>query len=106
MPRPMPPEHSRFKKGQSGNPAGRARKIPALDAMLAEVLGEETQDKSAGYRILRALRTKALKGDVRAAEVLLNRAYGTPKQALDITSGGERITPPIAWLDVKGEGSK
>jgi hypothetical protein len=72
-----------YKKGQSGNPNGRPRKLPALDKLMADVLGEEKDGITAGEAILKALRAKATKGDVRAAEVLLDRAYGKPKQTQD-----------------------
>ncbi len=77
------PNSKPFKKGQSGNPNGRPRKLPELDKLLADVLGEEKDGVSAGEAILRALRAKATKGDVRAAEVLLDRAYGKSKQTID-----------------------
>ena len=79
----VPPEHSKFKKGQSGNPNGRPRKLPELDKLLADVLGEEKDGITAGEAILKAIRAKAAKGDVRAAELLLDRAYGKPKQSID-----------------------
>ena len=69
-----------FKKGQSGNPNGRPKNLPQLDALLADVLGEEKDGIEAAKAILMALRAKATKGDVRAAEVLLDRAYGKAKQ--------------------------
>lgn len=94
----VPPEHSKFKKGQSGNPNGRPKKLPELDKLLADVLGEEKDGITAGEAILKALRAKAAKGDVRAAEVLLDRAYGKPKQHTDITSNGQSIAPPIEWI--------
>ena len=72
-----------FKKGQSGNPKGRPLKLPALDKLMADVLGEEKDGITAGEATLKALRAKATKGDVRAAEVLLDRAYGKPKQTHD-----------------------
>lgn len=72
-----------FKKGQSGNPNGRPKKIPELDKLLADVLGEEKDGVDAAKAILMALRLKAVKGDVRAAEVLLDRAYGKAKQTVD-----------------------
>jgi len=75
----------RWKKGESGNPNGRPRKLPELDKLLADVLGEEKDGISAGEVILKAIRAKAAKGDVRAAELLLDRAYGKPKQSLDTT---------------------
>jgi orotate phosphoribosyltransferase len=46
-------------------------------------LGEEKDGITAGEAILKALRAKATKGDVRAAEVLLDRAYGKAKQTMD-----------------------
>jgi hypothetical protein len=76
-------EKHKFKKGESGNPNGRPRKLPALDKLMADVLGEEKDGITAGEAILKALRAKATKGDVRAAEVLLDRAYGKPKQTTD-----------------------
>jgi hypothetical protein len=79
----VPPEHSKFKKGQSGNPNGRPRKLPELDKLLADVLGEEKDGVTAGEAILKAIRARAAKGDVRAAELLLDRAYGKPKQSID-----------------------
>lgn len=78
-----PPEHSRFKKGKSGNPNGRPKKIPEIDKLLADVLGEEKDGMTAAEAILKALRAKATKGDVRAIEVMLDRAYGKAKQQID-----------------------
>jgi hypothetical protein len=84
MPNKIPPEHSKFKKGQTGNPNGRPRKLPALDIIIANVMGEEKDGLTAAERILAALQKKADKGDVRAAEVLMDRAYGKPKQETKI----------------------
>ena len=74
-----------FKKGQSGNPNGRPKKLPGIDDLLADVLGEEKEGVSAAKAILMKLRQKAASGDVRAAEILLDRAYGKAKQTLDVT---------------------
>ena len=81
------PNNKPFVKGQSGNPNGRPRKLPELDKLLADVLGEEKDGISAAEAILKALRLKAAKGDVRAIEVMLDRAYGKPKQTIsaDVT---------------------
>lgn len=81
MPKPENVEPYKFKPGQSGNPNGRPKKLPELDHLLAEVLGEESGNEAKA--ILQALLTKAKKGDVRAAEVLFDRAYGKAKQ--DVT---------------------
>ena len=73
-----------WKKGQSGNPAGKPKKLPELDQLLADVLSEEKDGIEAAKAILMAIRAKATKGDVRAAEMLLDRAYGKAKQFLNI----------------------
>jgi hypothetical protein len=75
---------TQFKKGVSGNPKGAVKKIPQLDVLLADVLGEEKDGIEAAKAILMALRSKAVKGDVRAAEVLLDRAYGKASQNLTL----------------------
>lgn len=90
------PNNKPFKKGQSGNPNGRPRKIPELDKLLADVLGEEKDGQTAAEAILKALRLKAAKGDVRAAEVLLDRAYGKAKQFIDNTHDFKNRPD---WLD-------
>jgi hypothetical protein len=87
-------EKGQFKKGESGNPNGRPKKLPELDKLLADVLGEEKDGITAAEAILKALRAKATKGDIRAAEVLLDRGYGKAKQSMDITSDGKQIELP------------
>jgi hypothetical protein len=77
-------KNTQFKKGVSGNPKGAVKKIPRLDVLLADVLGEEKDGIEAAKAILMALRSKAVKGDVRAAEVLLDRAYGKASQNLTL----------------------
>ena len=74
----------RWKKGETGNPNGRPRKLPELSVLLADVLGEQTKEGlTAAEDILRAMYARAAKGDTRAAELLLDRAYGKPKQSID-----------------------
>jgi hypothetical protein len=75
----FPHDGRKFVKGQSGNPKRKPHKIPELRELLANVLGDEKDGKSAAEAILMALRNKAIKGDVRAAELLLDRAYGKVK---------------------------
>jgi len=87
-----------FKKGQSGNPKGQPKKIPELRVLLAEVLGEEKDGIAAAKAILMALRAKATKGDVRAAELLLDRAYGKAKESLQINAE-INSTQSLKWGD-------
>ena len=87
-----------FPKGVSGNPNGRPKKLPELDKLLADILGEEKDGRTAAEAILSALRAKAAKGDIRAAEVLLDRAYGKAKQTIN---NNINVTKPIIidWSD-------
>jgi hypothetical protein len=86
-----PPKHSQFKAGESGNPNGRPKKIPAIDELLAEILSEEKDGLSAARQVIIALVKKAKSGDVRAAEVLFDRAYGKVKQPIE-NSGNQDLT--------------
>jgi hypothetical protein len=74
-----------FKKGQSGNPKGRRKKLPELDVLLADVLGDEKDGLTAAEAILKKLRQLAISGNLRAAEILLDRAYGKAKQKIEHT---------------------
>jgi hypothetical protein len=95
-------KNTRFQKGKSGNVStqfkpgnqaskgfGRPPKLPKLDVYLAKILGEELKRVDSGDAInaleviLKALRAKAAKGDVKAATLLLERAYGKPKQFIE-----------------------
>lgn len=96
MPNPQNVEPYKWKKGQSGNPKGQPRKLPELRDLLANVLGDEKDGKSAAEAILMALRAKATKGDVRAAELLLDRAYGKAKQDIDIQANIATVIRPTA----------
>lgn len=77
-----------FKKGDPRiNRKGAPRKLPGLDVLLADVLGfeEGKPEESAKMKLMiEALYRKALKGNTRAANILLDRAYGRPKQSIDV----------------------
>lgn len=71
-----------FKKGQSGNPKGRP-KLPNLKEAISKVLADGDGDLSVLDHIIIALAKKAAKGDVRAAQELLDRGYGKSKQVIE-----------------------
>lgn len=79
----FPNDGKKFAPGESGNPNGRPKKMPEIDALLSDILNEEKDGLNAAMAILLAIRNKAFKGDIRAAEMLLDRAYGKPKQYVD-----------------------
>lgn len=77
-----------FKKGQSGNPNGRPKKLPQIDDLLAEVLGSDPDDPgnySEAKEVLKAMLAAAKKGNVQAQQAILDRAYGKAKQAIEHT---------------------
>ena len=77
-----PPRHSQFKKGQSGNPKGRPRGSRNFSTDLRETLEEpirvthhgKAKTVSTQLAALMRLREKALGGDVRALDRLLELA--------------------------------
>lgn len=74
-----PPKHTRFQPGQSGNAKGRSKGTRNLSSDLKDELGEKIrvregdQEKSISKQraLVKALVAKALKGDTRAATVLI-----------------------------------
>lgn len=90
-----------FKPGEDArkNLKGAPKKIPVLDTLLAEVLGDTNNDGiEAAREILLALIDKALKGDNRAIEIILDRAYGKASQFLTLDGGiNFRIPAPIIY---------
>jgi len=91
-PRGNPQNLKPFPKGKSGNPKGRP-KLPDISEALAKILADEKDGTSALEATLMALRAKAVKGDIRAAEALLDRAFGKPRQSVDHTTGGDKLVP-------------
>jgi hypothetical protein len=92
-----------FVKGQSGNPNGRPKKLPALDLIMANVMGQEKDGITAAEAIIMKLREQAAKGDIKAAQLLLDRAYGKSKQNIDITTQGEKVTVPTIIFTKDGD---
>lgn len=48
-----------------------------------------------------ALAVKVREGDGQCIKTWLEYRYGKPKQTMDVTTGGDKITAPIQW--VKGD---
>lgn len=77
-----PPKNSRFKKGQSGNPKGRRKRVKNFKTELQQVLSSRVTVTADGKpksvstveAALMRLREKALKGDPRELSILLTYA--------------------------------
>ena len=94
-----PPKHTRFQPGQSGNPRGRPKGTKNLKTDLMEELGEKilvregdhARQVSKQRAMVKALLARALKGDVRAANLLLSMMMrlldtgeGAPEEVEDL----------------------
>lgn len=66
-----------------------APKLPELKEVIAEILNEEKSGTTALQAVIKALLTRATKGDVRAAQELLDRYYGKATQKTDMDIKGE-----------------
>lgn len=87
-----PPEHSRFRKGQSGNPSGRPKR-PAnfgddLMAELAEVIdiqeGGKRKRITKQRALIKALTAGGIKGNARAASLLMGWCARVIEQEPDL----------------------
>lgn len=90
-----------IKKGEVKNPKGAPRKLPNLDKILANVLGEENeQGITAAEQIIDAIRRRANSGDVKAANLLLDRGWGKVKEKIDITTNEESLNKPSIQIEI------
>ena len=89
-----PPKNHQFKPGQSGNPKGRPKGAKNLKTDLEEELKESITVTEAGKpmklskqrALLKSLMARALKGDTRAANVVIGmvlRLLGDQEEASD-----------------------
>lgn len=81
-----------IKKGEVRNPKGRKAVLPELEKIIAEALSQTKEGLTAAEAILQSLIERAVNGDNKAAEILLDRAYGKAKQTVDMqTDNGFKI---------------
>ena len=82
-----PPKESRFKKGRSGNPSGRPRKVPGIPELLTKVSKQKvlTNGKNGSKYMtkleasLTQLANKAASGDLKAAKILTDMVTRFPE---------------------------
>lgn len=80
--------------GKGGATPGAGRKPKADEIQVIESMDAVAVPEKAW----RALWAKCEEGDTQAIKTWLNYRFGMPKQAVDVTSQGEKIAPPIQWI--------
>lgn len=78
-------------KGFAGRPT-KADEIKIIEQMDAIAVPEDAW---------RALWNRCQDGDIQAIKCWLNYRFGMPKQQIDVTTQGDKVTPPIEWLKNK-----
>ena len=83
----MPKEETQFKPGESGNPNGRPRTENSWRYLLEQVGQEEHKAENEKLTkkqlIAKVLYQNALKGNLKAIEMIMNRMEGQPKQSVE-----------------------
>ena len=99
-----PPRHTRFKKGQSGNPRGRPRASKNLSTLLTEVLNERvTVAENDGRRkitkreaIIIQLVNRSAQADLQAIRILLDML-----RQIEIRTEADTADSPVGLADEK-----
>ncbi len=94
-----PPKNTQFQPGESGNPKGRPKGTQNLSTDLEEELSAKIMVTEGGNQqqitkqraMLKTLFAKALKGETRAASVLINLIIGL-EQARSMTSDSDSLS--------------
>lgn len=84
----VPPVHTRFKKGQSGNPKGRPKSTLLSDELrrrLAEVCPDDPEGRTWAEAIADTLIKRAIAGDVKAAKEICDRTEGKARPAVPLS---------------------
>ena len=105
-----PPEHTRFKKGKSGNPRGRPRKRDDLNTILQRVLNRKVRIKDDERKmpirdaLIWTLRGLALQGDKQALSLqrrIIEQAGLAQTDAYDPEERKERILKGFEKMGIK-----
>lgn len=84
-----------IQKGQVLNPGGR----PKIPEDVKEMFRAASPKAAQALIALVESPDASEQGRIKACEIILNRAWGTPVQAIDVTSEGKAIVFPLAFAD-------
>ncbi len=84
--------------GQNGGARPGAGRPPKADEIK---LIEQMDAVAVPAKIWEALLDRCENGDTQAIKCWLNYRFGMPRQQIDVTTLGEKVTPPIEWLKSK-----
>ena len=84
-----PPEHTRFKKGRSGNPKGRQRGAKNLATLVSEALDQKVSVSEQGRRrkvtkreaVITQLVNRSARADLKATQILLGLMQDIERRA-------------------------
>jgi hypothetical protein len=104
--RGKPPLHTRFQKGKSGNPSGRPRGSKSTFTLLREVANEMVFVSENGRRrkitklhaAMLLLINKAVSGDRRLMEVLLNELHLMEERAETASKAAPPVRPEMTTM--------
>lgn len=94
-----PPDQTRFRKGESGNPKGRPKGAKNLKTDLMEEMnekvvireGERSRKIPKQRAVIKTLVARTLKGDTRAANTLMNVLFRVVDPAYEATPAGPSL---------------
>lgn len=86
--------------------------MPELEELLVKILAEpSSKGMTAMEAIIRRLKTQAAAGNIKAAEILIERSYGKVKQKIEVEDTTVSIEvnakkPPVGFKKEDGKGKK
>jgi hypothetical protein len=114
-----PPKHSRFTKGQSGNPRGRPKKPPTLAEAVAAELAEVIKVTEGGKvrkitklrSMVKALTAASIRGNIQAARLLVQLAERASAEtsvatAAAITAEEQKLIDEFLEREAKARAAK
>ena len=87
----------KLKTGGTHKNSGRP-KMPDLREAVAAVLADEKDGVTALDAVLKKLRQMAVQGNLKAADMLLDRAYGKPTQTTQLTDADGNPAPFVIQI--------